>query len=362
MPLAARTPLRACLLALPLALPLAALLPLSALAGEVAGTVTYRDRALLPPGATLTVTIEDISRADAPSAVLAETEQIVDGGPPFPFTITYDDDAVDPRARYSLSATVRHEGELVMRTTTVTPILTGEDRHPPELLMSRTGSSRNAAADEGPALPLQGELRYLADAATFTDCRSGEAFPVATEGAYFDAELAYLTLGTDGAPVVAVLDGYVASRSAMEGPDRDHLIIQRFVRMAPELTCARALADSELINTYWKILELGDAPAPTPPDGRREPHLILRTGDVAGFSATVGCNSFAGGFQLAGDGLAFGPGPATLMACPPPLDIAEELLRNVLAETAGWRITGTTLELTDASGAVVLLAEAVYLR
>lgn len=50
--------------------------PTPASRATVTGTVTYRERIALPPGATVTVRLQDVSRADAPAEVLAE-EMIV---------------------------------------------------------------------------------------------------------------------------------------------------------------------------------------------------------------------------------------------------------------------------------------------
>ncbi len=91
--------------------------------------------------------------------------------------------------------------------------------------------------------------------------------------------------------------------------------------------------------------------------------MILRSDDTGpGYFATVGCNSIRGGLESEGDTLSFGPGAATMMACPPPLDEAEQALARALGSAATWRMTGTTLEVLDAGGDVVLQAVAVYLQ
>ena len=48
------------------------------------------------------------------------------------------------------------------------------------------------------------------------------------------------------------------------------------------------------------------------------------------------------------------------MACPPPLDVLEKSLGEVLAKTRHWRIKGHTLEFSDEYGAAIALFEAVY--
>ena len=216
---------------------------------------------------------------------------------------------------------------------------------------------------------LTGMFRYMADAATFTECLTGRTYPVAMEGAYLDAERAYTRLeGREpGAPVLALLHGRLAMRPSMEGPDRTHLEIERFLRLDPDWTCATTggytgrQSVAELTNTYWRLSEIaGDAM--TPVENRREPHLILHSEEAGGFSATVGCNMIRGAYGTEGDTLSFGDARMTRMACPPPLDAMERALMQALSRTARHRIDDTTLELLDADGERLLRAQAVYLE
>lgn len=62
----------------------------SAMAQTVQGTATYRERLTLPPAAVFEATLEDISRADAPSETIASTRLASPGNPPIKFTIAYD--------------------------------------------------------------------------------------------------------------------------------------------------------------------------------------------------------------------------------------------------------------------------------
>ncbi|HEX8385326.1 MAG TPA: YbaY family lipoprotein [Rubricoccaceae bacterium] len=71
------------------------------------GTVTYRERIALPPGAVVHVRVEDVSLAGAPSTVLSEetirpTQQV-----PLPFALPYNPAAVDVRHRYAVRAEIR---------------------------------------------------------------------------------------------------------------------------------------------------------------------------------------------------------------------------------------------------------------
>jgi uncharacterized lipoprotein NlpE involved in copper resistance len=74
----------------------------------------------------------------------------------------------------------------------------------------------------------RGEFVYLADAATFTDCASGLRWPVALAGDYLAAERRYMQMrSAPGAPLVVTFDGRLEVRPAMEGPAREHMVVDR---------------------------------------------------------------------------------------------------------------------------------------
>jgi putative lipoprotein len=114
----------------------------------ITGTATYRERMLLPEGAVLEATLEDVSRADAPATVIGRARVESPGSPPIRFAIAYDPAAIEPHHRYVVRARVT-VGELLLFTTdTVYPVLgPGAPPHV-DLLMKRVGQG---AAAPGPA-------------------------------------------------------------------------------------------------------------------------------------------------------------------------------------------------------------------
>jgi putative lipoprotein len=87
----------------------------------ISGSAAYRQRIALPPDATVIVTLEDISRADAAAEKLAETRIATQGAQvPIPFTLTVDRSALDPRYTYSVRVRIRDaDGNLMWTTDTV---------------------------------------------------------------------------------------------------------------------------------------------------------------------------------------------------------------------------------------------------
>ncbi len=84
---------------------------------QLDGQVFYLERKMLPPGAVLTVSLEDVSKMDVASTQIAATEQELVGGPPFLFSLNYDAAQIQDAMRYSLRATVSLNDTLLMTTT-----------------------------------------------------------------------------------------------------------------------------------------------------------------------------------------------------------------------------------------------------
>ncbi|EJM89205.1 MULTISPECIES: YbaY family lipoprotein [unclassified Pseudomonas] len=95
------------------------------------GEVFYLQRIALPPTATLSVSLQDVSLADAPAVVLDEQKGPVKGQVPLPFHLSYDPAEVKPGHRYSVSARIEVNGQLMFITTEHHAVqLNGSDPQP----------------------------------------------------------------------------------------------------------------------------------------------------------------------------------------------------------------------------------------
>lgn len=81
------------------------------------GEVFYRQRIALPPTAILSVSLQDITLADAPAKVIDEQRGPVKGQVPLPFHLTYDPAQIQANHRYSINARIEVDGELLFITT-----------------------------------------------------------------------------------------------------------------------------------------------------------------------------------------------------------------------------------------------------
>jgi copper homeostasis protein (lipoprotein) len=213
------------------------------------------------------------------------------------------------------------------------------------------------------ALPLAGEMVYLADAVRFTECLTGRSYPIAQEGDFVKMQRAHLkNVKEPGARLYVTFEGLITDRPRMEGSGAERsVVVNRFINARPHGRCELVQADASLTNTYWRISSL-DGNSVSPANALREPHLVLRgEGPHQTYAATIGCNQQAGSYTLAGASIVFTTGATTLMACPPPLDTLEARPGEVLARTKRWQIKGNTLEFMDNAGAQTALFEAAYL-
>ncbi|WP_422417468.1 YbaY family lipoprotein [Pseudomonas sp. GZD-222] len=71
----------------------------------------------LPSGVTVTLTLADISRADAPAITLAEQTLLAGPEIGFDFNLRYDSRMVDERMTYALMARIVHEDNLLLLNT-----------------------------------------------------------------------------------------------------------------------------------------------------------------------------------------------------------------------------------------------------
>lgn len=91
---------------------------------SVTGTVTYRERIAMPPGATVEITLEDVSRMDAPATVIGRTTIEEPGSVPVAFAVSYDPADIVETNSYGVRARIRVGDELRWTSDTSHPVLT----------------------------------------------------------------------------------------------------------------------------------------------------------------------------------------------------------------------------------------------
>ncbi len=88
---------------------------------ELQVEVMYRERMMLPPTATLEVTLEDTSKMDVAAEQIANKSMSPQGGPPYRITLEYKPSKLDQQGRYTVRARIENEGQLMFTSTQTYP-------------------------------------------------------------------------------------------------------------------------------------------------------------------------------------------------------------------------------------------------
>jgi len=206
-------------------------------------------------------------------------------------------------------------------------------------------------------------VRFLADAGSFTECLTGQRWPVATGGQQATLEREVLKLRKEpGQPLLVRVDGEVKPLPRADGKGmQPTLIVHRVIGAWPGETCGPRLETAGLLDRHWVLTALNGTPVVAGDRSRpREPSLDLHAQNqrVTGFT---GCNRLSGSYTLNDGELSFGTLAGTMMACVDGME-AEKTFLEALAEVRSWRIVGIHLELMDAAGAVLARFEERPLR
>ncbi|MCV2348242.1 copper resistance protein NlpE N-terminal domain-containing protein [Paucibacter sp. Y2R2-4] len=229
-----------------------------------------------------------------------------------------------------------------------------------------------AAQDEGQEpLRLRGEFRYMADAANFTDCASGLRWPVQMGGDYLALERRYGELrSSPGAGIWVELKGRVALSPSMEGPPREHVLVDQFIAADGAASCAapaQTLAPearpplAQLLNTYWKLIEIEGQPLlGTAVQALGDVSLSLSEQEARARLKSV-CGNAVGAYQLNGNTLKFSAMAGTISTCPEPAKALVLKLIQALNVSQTYRIEGEQLLLMGGDQNLARF-ESVYLR
>ena len=91
----------------------------------LSGTVSYLQRIAMPPSAVVTVTLQDVSLADAPAKIISkQTINFGDRQVPIPFELRFDKAQIDPQHLYSVAARIEVEGRVRFTSDSAHQVLT----------------------------------------------------------------------------------------------------------------------------------------------------------------------------------------------------------------------------------------------
>ena len=90
----------------------------------VVGTVFIPEDSDLPEGATLTLTLADVSRDDAPAEVVATRIMKILGPRQIPFMLPYDPARIESTRSYSVQARIEDAGRILYTSPNANPVIT----------------------------------------------------------------------------------------------------------------------------------------------------------------------------------------------------------------------------------------------
>lgn len=131
-----------------------------------------------------------------------------------------------------------------------------------------------------------------------------------------------------------------------------------------EAHAGQAQPTASLVNTYWKLLALGQQAVLPAWDNQPQAHLVLESlgnTPVPRMHGAGGCNRLMASYRLQGQQLSFGPVGLTRQACPHGM-AQEAAFVAALGQVQQYRLEQEQLLLLDAQGQVLLRLAAEYLR
>jgi putative lipoprotein len=115
--------------------------PIAENTGRIKCSAIYRERIAVPPDAVLEALLEDVSKDDAPAALIATTRIEKPGNPPYTFEVAYDPATIDESHRYAVRARIR-AGGVSWFASQGYPVLTQGHGKEAQILLRRTVPAR----------------------------------------------------------------------------------------------------------------------------------------------------------------------------------------------------------------------------
>lgn len=114
----------------------------------VTGEVYYLERIALHPNSIVKVELQDVSLMDAPAKTISVQEfETANLGPPWAFELSYDPEKIDPKHRYSISARITLEDQLLFISDTHHGVITQPTDDPLKIRLVKVQHTKPAAID-----------------------------------------------------------------------------------------------------------------------------------------------------------------------------------------------------------------------
>ena len=105
---------------------------------SISGTVSFRERVTLLPQDEVEIKLLDVSRQDAPAAVIAKQNITPQRQMPVPFKISYDPAKINPAHRYAVQARILRNGQVQFSNKAPCYVITHGHPNRVEVLLEKT--------------------------------------------------------------------------------------------------------------------------------------------------------------------------------------------------------------------------------
>lgn len=202
-----------------------------------------------------------------------------------------------------------------------------------------------------------GMYRYVADSGLFTECQTGQSWPVAESADNQRLQSLYLHYARQpNQPLYAEVTGRL---KAVDSPDTDavikSLVVEESFHIWPAESCGEPGFQEKLLGTRWHLTRIHQTPVATETFSE-QPYLQLST-ETRQFSGSDGCNQLMGRFREEQDRLLFSKIASTRKACPVE-PLSAQALYVAMEQVQHWQIDQHQLILKNASGEMLLRFEA----
>ncbi|QUM81595.1 YbaY family lipoprotein [Moritella sp. 5] len=103
---------------------------------SIIANVFYLQRIALPPGAQVSLVLEDISKMDVAAEIIAQQTITAVGSPPYKMDLRYNAAKIKPQHRYALRAQIELDGQLLFTNTEQVDAFANQSAKPTEILVS----------------------------------------------------------------------------------------------------------------------------------------------------------------------------------------------------------------------------------
>lgn len=170
---------------------------------------------------------------------------------------------------------------------------------------------------------VQGMLTYMADAAMFIECSTGNHFPVIMTEGWLPVERTYLASSSAGGSYLnTYADVTLKWTTPEEGANRHHLYFNHLKEALPATTCG---SPTDALEHYeWDLVELQGIQPDQLTSMYTRPYVRFSGQQVSGHT---GCNAMAGEIKLEGERMQLSQVASTRMYCEPVAQIEQSFLQ-----------------------------------